>query len=174
MSTPAQTTSADELMTQLIEQVANLATAMEEHSSSKSSMNKPEFLATRVGNHGDKEGDFDSTRIMMKKWAEFECERRWKSGTQLRDPNSCEKANSNCYSLVTDSDTFHQYDRNGIFCPQFDQQHSTNYDAPPSNISPPSRYSSPVARSMESPQPRNSLRSPTLQQRIQSIQLISL
>ncbi|KAJ3858533.1 hypothetical protein EV359DRAFT_87596 [Lentinula novae-zelandiae] len=35
MSTSAHTTSADDLMTQLIKQVANLATAMEEHSSSK-------------------------------------------------------------------------------------------------------------------------------------------
>ncbi|KAJ3804281.1 Hsp70 protein-domain-containing protein [Lentinula aff. lateritia] len=44
MLTPAQTTSADKLMTQLIKQVANLTTAMEEHSSSKSSMNKPEVF----------------------------------------------------------------------------------------------------------------------------------
>ncbi|THU86005.1 hypothetical protein K435DRAFT_373679 [Dendrothele bispora CBS 962.96] len=35
--------------------------------------------------HGDKEGEFDSTHIVMKKWAEFERERRWKSGTQSRD-----------------------------------------------------------------------------------------
>ncbi|TFY54912.1 hypothetical protein EVJ58_g8581 [Rhodofomes roseus] len=37
------------------------------------------------GNHGDKEGEFDSTHIVMKRWAEFERERRWKSGTQSRD-----------------------------------------------------------------------------------------
>jgi chitin synthase len=37
------------------------------------------------GNHGDKEGEFDSTNIVMKRWAEFERERRWKSGAQSRD-----------------------------------------------------------------------------------------
>ncbi|KAH9854364.1 glycosyltransferase family 2 protein [Lenzites betulinus] len=36
-------------------------------------------------NHGDKEGEFDSSHIVMKRWAEFERERRWKSGTQSRD-----------------------------------------------------------------------------------------
>ncbi|KAJ3853954.1 glycosyltransferase family 2 protein [Lentinula lateritia] len=187
------------------------------------------------GNHGDKEGEFDSTHIVMKKWAEFERERRWKSGTQSRDSNSYEKkADSNRYSLVTDSDTFHPPSNNGFdsstietasyasprqrhdsnallmlpaplsvnrqpqpqpmassssssvvgprssedhqyndntsssnlrlvpsFQSQSDQQHYTDYDAPPSGIAPPSRYSSPVARSMESPQPRNNLRSPT-------------
>ncbi|GBE77344.1 Chitin synthase 3 [Sparassis crispa] len=35
--------------------------------------------------HGDKEGEFDSSHIVMKRWAEFERERRWKSGTQSRD-----------------------------------------------------------------------------------------
>ncbi|OSX66807.1 glycosyltransferase family 2 protein [Postia placenta MAD-698-R-SB12] len=35
--------------------------------------------------HGDKEGEFDSTHIVMKRWAEFERERRWKSGSQSRD-----------------------------------------------------------------------------------------
>jgi hypothetical protein len=31
------------------------------------------------GSHGDKEGEFDSSHIVMKRWAEFERERRWKS-----------------------------------------------------------------------------------------------
>lgn len=39
-------------------------------------------------NHGDKEGEFDSSHIVMKRWAEFERERRWKNGTQSRDSNS--------------------------------------------------------------------------------------
>ena len=34
---------------------------------------------------GDKEGEFDSTHIVMKRWAEFERDRRWKSGTQSRE-----------------------------------------------------------------------------------------
>jgi chitin synthase len=36
-------------------------------------------------NHGDKEGVFDSSHIVMKRWIEFERERRWKSGQQSRD-----------------------------------------------------------------------------------------
>lgn len=35
--------------------------------------------------HGDKEGEFDSSNIVMKRWAEFERDRRWKSGTHSRD-----------------------------------------------------------------------------------------
>lgn len=31
------------------------------------------------GAHGDKEGEFDSSHIVMKRWAEFERERRWKA-----------------------------------------------------------------------------------------------
>ncbi|KIY69277.1 glycosyltransferase family 2 protein [Cylindrobasidium torrendii FP15055 ss-10] len=67
------------------------------------------------GNHGDKEGEFDSTRIVMKKWAEFERERRWKSGTQSRDSvywrsdsltrNST--GSMNRLSLASNSDNFH-------------------------------------------------------------------
>ena len=37
------------------------------------------------GAHGDKEGEFDSSHIVMKRWAEFERERRFKSGTQSND-----------------------------------------------------------------------------------------
>ncbi|KAJ3791743.1 chitin synthase-domain-containing protein, partial [Lentinula aff. detonsa] len=47
------------------------------------------------------------------------------------------------------------------FQSQSDQQHLTDHNAPPAGIAPPSRYSSPGARSMESPQPRANFRSPT-------------
>ncbi|KAI0068065.1 hypothetical protein BV25DRAFT_513849 [Artomyces pyxidatus] len=59
------------------------------------------------GNHGDKEGEFDSANIVMKRWAEFERERRWKSGTQSRDSAFYEpKSNSpKRYSMVSNSDT---------------------------------------------------------------------
>ena len=40
---------------------------------------------------GDKEGEFDSSHIIMKRWAEFERDRRWKSGTQSRDSTFYEK-----------------------------------------------------------------------------------
>jgi len=40
---------------------------------------------------GDKDGEFDSSHIVMKRWAEFERDRRWKSGTQSRDSAYYEK-----------------------------------------------------------------------------------
>jgi chitin synthase len=39
----------------------------------------------KAGSHDDKEGEFDSQSIIMKRWAEWERERRWKSGTRSRD-----------------------------------------------------------------------------------------
>lgn len=77
--------------------------------------------ATRViqgdkkgGDHGDAEGKFDSSNIIMKRWAEFERERRWKSGTHSRDStydivhrtNSPERSGSTRFSVVS-SDTYH-------------------------------------------------------------------
>ena len=32
----------------------------------------------KEGGHGDKDGEFDSSHIVMKRWAEFECDRRFK------------------------------------------------------------------------------------------------
>lgn len=76
--------------------------------------------ATRViqgdkgGNHGESEGKFDPSNIVMKRWAEFERERRWRSGTHSRDSTydvvqrsgSPERQGSTRYSVVS-SDTFH-------------------------------------------------------------------
>ncbi|KAK7695219.1 hypothetical protein QCA50_002409 [Cerrena zonata] len=66
------------------------------------------------GNHGDKEGEFDSSHIVMKRWAEFERERRWKSESQSRDSanyspgsHSPKHPDSNRYSMASNSDTFH-------------------------------------------------------------------
>ncbi|KAJ6500622.1 glycosyltransferase family 2 protein [Mycena sanguinolenta] len=58
------------------------------------------------GHDGDKEGEFDSSHIVMKRWAEFERERRWKSGTTSRDEEDYRKE-SNRYSLASNSDQFH-------------------------------------------------------------------
>ncbi|PFH46394.1 glycosyltransferase family 2 protein [Amanita thiersii Skay4041] len=58
--------------------------------------------------HGDKDGEFDSSHIVMKRWAEFERERRWKSGTQSRDSTYERRTDSNRYSMVSNSDTTHQ------------------------------------------------------------------
>jgi chitin synthase len=56
--------------------------------------------------HGDKEGEFDSTHIVMKRWAEFERERRWKSGSQSRDSAyGYERSSPKRYSLVSATDT---------------------------------------------------------------------
>lgn len=58
--------------------------------------------------HGDKEGEFDSSHIVMKRWAEFERERRWKSGTQSRDSMYDRKTdNTNRYSIASSSDVNH-------------------------------------------------------------------
>lgn len=40
---------------------------------------------------GDKDGEFDSSHIVMKRWAEFERDRRWKSGTGSRDSTYYDK-----------------------------------------------------------------------------------
>lgn len=61
------------------------------------------------GNGGDKEGEFDSTRIVMKKWAEFERERRWREGTQSRDSyydRSQKRHETTRYSMVSSSETY--------------------------------------------------------------------
>ncbi|TFK42082.1 glycosyltransferase family 2 protein [Crucibulum laeve] len=81
-------------------------------------------LGDKGGDHGDKEGEFDSTHIVMKRWAEFERERRWKSGSASRDSTYYEKkTDSNRYSLASNSDATHTppggYDANTM--------DSTNY-----------------------------------------------
>jgi len=78
-------------------------------------------------NHGDADGKFDPSHIVMKRWAEFERERRWKSGTHSRDSTydivqrtgSPERSGSTRYSVVS-SDTFHsnpQHDQFGRALP---------------------------------------------------------
>ncbi|KZT27507.1 glycosyltransferase family 2 protein [Neolentinus lepideus HHB14362 ss-1] len=65
------------------------------------------------GDHGDKEGEFDSSHILMKRWAEFERDRRWKSGTQSRDSTFNDLRSSspkrpdstNRYSMVSSAET---------------------------------------------------------------------
>ncbi|KAK8861274.1 hypothetical protein IAR55_002093 [Kwoniella newhampshirensis] len=66
--------------------------------------------------HGGKEGVFDSSHIVMKRWVEFERERRWRNGTTSRDsqyydvvqrsssPKSAHP--SNRYSVVSTSETY--------------------------------------------------------------------
>ncbi|THH01230.1 hypothetical protein EW026_g1461 [Hermanssonia centrifuga] len=70
-----------------------------------------QIAGAKEENHGDKEGEFDSSHIVMKRWAEFERERRWKSGTQSRDSTyynpragSPKRAESNRYSMVSTAD----------------------------------------------------------------------
>ncbi|KII94232.1 glycosyltransferase family 2 protein [Plicaturopsis crispa FD-325 SS-3] len=66
-------------------------------------------VAGDTGGGHDKEGEFDSSHIVMKRWAEFERDRRWKSGTQSRDSTYWEKRpdGNNRYSLASNSDTYH-------------------------------------------------------------------
>jgi len=61
------------------------------------------------GNHGDKEGEFDSTHIVMKRWAEFERERRWRNGNQSRDSyydHSPKRDENTRYSVVSSAETY--------------------------------------------------------------------
>lgn len=68
---------------------------------------------TKGASHGDAEGKFDPSNIVMKRWVEYERERRWKSGTHSRDSTydvvhrsaSPERSGSTRYSVVS-SDTF--------------------------------------------------------------------
>jgi len=74
------------------------------------------------GDHGDKDGEFDSSHIVMKRWAEFERDRRWKGGSQSRDSVYYEKTKcvffikifliinmfDSRYSMASNSDLTHQ------------------------------------------------------------------
>ncbi|KAI6136128.1 glycosyltransferase family 2 protein [Pisolithus sp. B1] len=64
------------------------------------------------GTHADKEGEFDSSHIVMKRWAEFERERRWRNGTQSRDSAGLDK--SNRYSVASNSDTMYPTSNGGL------------------------------------------------------------
>ncbi|KAF8664601.1 hypothetical protein AX16_000701 [Volvariella volvacea WC 439] len=63
--------------------------------------------------HGDKDGEFDSSNIVMKRWAEFERDRRWKNGTQSRDSAYYDKKTEYRYSTASNSDLTHPYTSNG-------------------------------------------------------------
>ncbi|KAJ6561861.1 chitin synthase-domain-containing protein [Mycena capillaripes] len=80
---------------------------------------------------GDKEGEFDSTHIVMKRWAEFERERRWKSGTQSRDSDEYynRKDNSNRYSIASNSDQFHP--PSGVDSSTIESASAGGYASPP-------------------------------------------
>lgn len=64
--------------------------------------------------HGDKDGDFDSSHIVMKRWADFERDRRYRSGNHSRDSTfesvvrsgSPHRETSNRYSVISSSETF--------------------------------------------------------------------
>ncbi|KAI5476309.1 chitin synthase, glycosyltransferase family 2 protein [Pseudohyphozyma bogoriensis] len=66
------------------------------------------------GAHGDKEGEFDSSHIVMKRWGEFERDRRYRNGTFSRDSTydivhrtgSPQRTGSNRYSVVSSVDTY--------------------------------------------------------------------
>lgn len=66
--------------------------------------------------HGDKEGQFDSSHIVMKRWVEFERERRWRDGTMSRDSHSFDVIHrsgspgrnlSSRYSMGSTSEGYH-------------------------------------------------------------------
>ncbi|GJJ13368.1 hypothetical protein Clacol_007620 [Clathrus columnatus] len=66
-------------------------------------------------NHGDKSGEFDSSHIVMKKWSEFERDRRWNANDSRAEsiyhdqrgaPARRNDEYSNRYSMVSSSDPF--------------------------------------------------------------------
>lgn len=66
------------------------------------------------GNHGDKEGEFDASNIVMKKWSEFERDRRWNSNNDSRTeslyhgqlPTSPERCDFRLIVLFSAADNF--------------------------------------------------------------------
>ncbi|WVW79845.1 hypothetical protein I302_101815 [Kwoniella bestiolae CBS 10118] len=64
---------------------------------------------TKEVSHGDKEGTFDSSHIVMKRWVEFERERRWRNGTESRDSQYYDVVQRSTspkgYSVVSTSET---------------------------------------------------------------------
>ncbi|KAK4051923.1 Chitin synthase, class 3 [Microbotryomycetes sp. JL201] len=64
--------------------------------------------------HADKDGNFDSSQIVMKRWADYERERRYKSANQSRDSTyealhlagSPHRSASHRYSIVSSTDTY--------------------------------------------------------------------
>ncbi|GAC94099.1 glycosyltransferase [Pseudozyma hubeiensis SY62] len=98
-------------------------------------------------NHGDADGKFDPSHIVMKRWAEFERERRWKSGTHSRDSTydvvqrsgSPDRAGSTRYSVVS-SDTFHsnpfgQHDQFGRALPNAMSSSTSQFGPDASEVS---------------------------------------
>ncbi|KAG8935722.1 Chitin synthase, class 3 [Tulasnella sp. 418] len=87
------------------------------------------------GHHGDKEGEFDSSHIIMKRWAEFERDRRFKSGMHSRDSTyldnvrsgSPKRPESNRYSVVSTAET--QMSDAFLGRPQLPYSQSPTYDS---------------------------------------------
>lgn len=65
--------------------------------------------------HGDKEGEFDSSHIVMKRWAEFERDRRWKANAQAREnsydviyrTNSPGRSQRDRQSIISSAETYY-------------------------------------------------------------------
>ena len=69
--------------------------------------------ATKGEAHGDKDGEFDSSNIVMKRWADFERDRRYRSGMHSRDSTydvvrsgSPHRAGSNRFSVISSAETY--------------------------------------------------------------------
>ncbi|BGP23539.1 chitin synthase, glycosyltransferase family 2 protein [Rhodotorula toruloides] len=95
--------------------------------------------------HGDKEGEFDSSHISMKRWADWERERRYKSANQSRDSsygdgprgNSPGRPASNRYSIMSSTDT-----SDGFSHPRYPNELSLPAPLAPQAISPASSQAS--------------------------------
>ena len=69
---------------------------------------------SKTSGHDDKEGEFDSQSIVMKRWSEWERERRWKNRTRSRDSTfevlqrsgSPHRSSTTRNSVISTTDTF--------------------------------------------------------------------
>jgi len=107
----------------------------------------------KKGNYGDKEGQFDSSHIVMKRWAEFERDRRWKTGTQSRESTFEPYGRSGSpkrYSLASTMDSYPQLPQ----IPQ-GQLYDGDYNGSPRMLGLPRRPGSASPSSNNSPSRRS-------------------
>jgi chitin synthase len=103
--------------------------------------------------HGDKEGTFDSSHIVMKRWIEFERERRWREGTTSRDSyyDVIHRSNSpgntrahNRHSLVSTSESYN-------LNTSVDSRGGAQYVMNPAEMEPPNSFLNPGGRGAREP-----------------------
>jgi len=105
--------------------------------------------------HGDKEGTFDSSSIVMKRWIEFERERRWREGTTSRDSyyDVIHRSNSpgntkaqHRHSFVSSAETYNSNGLNTTGDSSTQIVRGAQYVTSPADVEPPQSFLSPGGR----------------------------